>query len=182
MAQVSTSQPQSQYQVRFDWGSAGVRALGPNTDIVVWVDVLDAGEPRSWRTGAAPGAQAVAASLRNRTAVAEWISRQQKLKGDRVSVAVIAAGDAREDGSFRFSVEDLLAAGAVIDALAVEGHDYSSPEAAAACAAFTGLRGAVGHLISASTTGKALAARGDSRQLEDAAAIDASSEVRLLGE
>jgi hypothetical protein len=45
-------------------------------------------------------------------------------------------------------------AGAVVDALAVAGIDYSSPEAAAACAAFTGLRGAVAHLLTASVSGQ----------------------------
>jgi phosphosulfolactate phosphohydrolase-like enzyme len=72
--------------------------------------------------------------------------------GDRCVVAVVAAGPT-------FAVEDLLAAGEVIDALAASGIDHSSPEAAAACAAFTGLRRAVKHLVSASENGVALAER-----------------------
>ena len=52
----------------------------------------------------------------------------------------MAAGGSTAGGATRFAVEDLLAAGAVVDALASRGIDYASPEAAAACAAFTGLR------------------------------------------
>ncbi len=47
------------------------------------------------------------------------------------------------------TVEDLLAAGAVVDALVATGIDHTSPEAAVACAAYTGLRRAVRHLVSA---------------------------------
>ncbi len=74
--------------------------------------------------------------------------------GDRAVVAVVAAGG--PDG--RFAVEDLLAAGAVIDAIAEAGIDYISPEAAAAVGAFTGLRNATAHVLSASVTGQELIA------------------------
>lgn len=62
------------------------------------------------------------------------IERQAEA-GDRFTVAVIAADEPRQGGELRFAVEDLLAAGAVIDALAAVGINYCSPEAAAACAA-----------------------------------------------
>ena len=101
----------------------------------------------------------MAASLRNRTAVAEWVLARQAEKGDRFRVAVIAAGDERADG-MRFAVEDLLGAGAVIDALAVVGIDYCSPEAAVATAAFGALKRATGHLISASVSGQEVLAMG----------------------
>ena len=74
--------------------------------------------------------------------------------GDRAIVAVIAAGT--DDG--RFAVEDLLAAGAVVDALSTVGIDSTSPEAAAASAAYEGLRTATGHLLTASVTGQELGA------------------------
>lgn len=119
---------QSQYQVRSEWGVAGARSVATDADVVVWVDVLGAEEQPARRQCAhavaefsALGARAVAGSLRNRTAVARWVSQQQNLKGGRVRVAVIAAGDVHEDGSILFSVEDLLATGAVIDAFAAEG-------------------------------------------------------------
>jgi 2-phosphosulfolactate phosphatase len=51
-------------------------------------------------------------------------------------------------------VEDLLAAGAIIDAISDVGIDHQSPEAAAAASAYRGLRRATTHLISASETAR----------------------------
>jgi 2-phosphosulfolactate phosphatase len=59
------------------------------------------------------------------------------------------------------------------------GIDYYSPEAAAAAAAFTGLRNATGHLIGASTSGRAMAAVDGRDLIEHAIRIDASSEVQI---
>lgn len=124
----------------------------------------------------------VEGSLRNRSAVARWILAFQAERGDRASVAVVAAGSVRPDGSIRFAVEDQLGAGAIIDALAAVGIDYCSPEAAAACASFTSLRGAVGHLVSASVSGRELAKSGRIREVELACEVDASTAVRVLQE
>jgi 2-phosphosulfolactate phosphatase len=126
------------------------------------------------------GASIVVASLRNRTAVAKWVLEQQGDKGDRFFVAIIAAGEQRADGSTRFAVEDLLGAGAVIDALADVGVDYCSPEAAAAAAAFTGLRNATGHLIGASASGRELAGEGFRGDVDLAIDLDVSSTVPVL--
>src|SRR5690606_33592927 len=137
-----------------------------------WVDALvsaDATPPSGAGAGAGAGT-VVAGDLRNRTAVAEWVLARQAERGDRFAVAVIAAGP-------RSNVEDVLAAGAIIDALAVVGIDYCSPEAAVASAAFTSLRGAIGHLVSASVSGKQLAAAGRSSEVERAAQVDSSTEV-----
>lgn len=128
------------------------------------------------------GAAIVAASLRNRRAIAQWALAQQGGKGDRFTVAVVAAGERREDGSTRFAVEDLLGAGAVIDALADVGIDYCSPEAAAASAAFTGLRNATGHLIGASASGRELAEGGYRGDIDLAIDLDCSVTVPVLGE
>jgi 2-phosphosulfolactate phosphatase len=124
----------------------------------------------------------VAASLRNRSAVARWVLAQQGDKGDRFVVAVIAAGEKRDDGSTRFAVEDLLGAGAVIDALADIGIDYCSPESAVAAAAFTGLRNATGHLIGASASGRELAEAGHRADIDLAIDLDCSTAVPVLGE
>jgi 2-phosphosulfolactate phosphatase len=124
----------------------------------------------------------VAGSLRNRRAIAEWALAQQGDKGDRFTVAVIASGEARDDGTTRFAVEDLLGAGAVIDALADVGIDYCSPESAAAAAAFTGLRNATGHLIGASASGRELAEGGFRRDIDIAIELDVSRAVPVLGE
>lgn len=170
---------QSQYQVRFDWGLEGAATVAADVDVIVVVDVLSAPpEP------ALPALRAavIAGGFRNRTAVAEWVLARQAEKGDRFTVAVIGAGEAREDGSIRFAVEDLLGAGAIVDALAGVGIDYCSPEAAAACAAFTSLRNAVGHLVSASASGKELIERGFVRDTELAAQVDVSTVVPVLRE
>lgn len=172
---------QRQYQVRFDWGADGVKRIASDADVIVWVDVL--GSPAESAVEAWPaGVAVVAGSLRNRRAVADWVLARQELKRDRFSVAVIAAGERSSDADLRFAVEDMLGAGAIVDALADTGIDYSSPEAAAACAAFTGLRNAVGHLVSASGSGKALGRRGLADEVATAAHIDASSVVTVLRE
>jgi 2-phosphosulfolactate phosphatase len=172
---------QTQYQVRFDWGTAGAAAIGHDADVIVWVDVLALGE-----TGGADvpseAATTVLGSLRNRRAVAEWVLAQQGDKGERFMVAIVAAGETWPNGSPRFSVEDLLAAGAIIDALADLGIDYCSPESAAAAAAFTGLRNATGHLIGASASGRTLAAEGRRADIDNAIELDVSSEVTPVGE
>ena len=124
----------------------------------------------------------VAGSLRNRRAIADWALAQQGDKGDRFTIAVVAAGEVRDDGTTRFAVEDLLGAGAVIDALADVGIDYCSPESAAASAAFTGLRNATGHLIGASASGRELAERGYRADVDIAIDLDVSSAVPVLGE
>ena len=199
---------QTQYQVRFDWGIAGLRAIGEGADVAVWVDVLGAvdGLGAADVRGAADGLGAadvrgaadvlgadesgasgspvpvVRGSLRNRRAVAEWVLAQQGDKGERFMVAIVAAGERWDDESPRFAVEDLLAAGAIIDALADLGIDYCSPEAAAASAAFTGLRNATGHLIGASASGRTLAAEGGRADIDAAIDLDVSSEVATARE
>ncbi|MEO6941555.1 MAG: 2-phosphosulfolactate phosphatase [Terrimesophilobacter sp.] len=187
---MTTPHDQSQYQVRFDWGPAGAEAVGSDADVVVLVDVLAAPEPENGSGRSAlldisawpDRPSIVAGSLRNRTAVADWVLARQAEKGDRFAVAVIAAGEARTDGSIRFAVEDHVAAGAIIDALATVGIDYCSPEAAAACASFTGLRNALAHLVSASASGKALPGSDAARVTEFASQVDASADVSVLKE
>jgi 2-phosphosulfolactate phosphatase len=195
---------QYRYQVRFDWGVAGAAAVGHGVDVVVWVDVLDTvtdamkpapdvvvpqttdvSDPRSETRpdplgGTLPHAAVVAGGFRNREAVAQWVLDQQAAKGDRFTVAVIAAGDSRADGTPRYTVEDLLAAGAVVDALAGVGIDYCSPEAAAACAAFTSLTRATAHLVSASGSGQQLIDLGRRSDVDFASEIDASPSVPVL--
>jgi phosphosulfolactate phosphohydrolase-like enzyme len=108
-----------------------------------------------------------------RSAVARAVLDEQARRGDRAMVAIVTPP--RADG--QFAVEDFLLAGAVVDALASLGIDYASPEAAAACAAFTGLRGAVGHLVSASAAGQEWIARGLAAELTAACAIDTSDRI-----
>lgn len=171
---------QGQYQVRFDWGRGGARAVGVDADVIVLVDVLELSSAELPAEGRA-GSVVVAGSLRNRAALARWALERQADKGERFTVAVIAVGETRSDGSNRFALEDLLGAGAIIDALADVGIDYCSPEAAAAAAAFTGLTNATAHLVGASTSGRAVVV-GDRAALDRATEIDASDDVPVLRE
>lgn len=143
---------QSKYQVRFDWGIEGAAAIAPGAHVVVWADALPGGDIDP--LAIVHDGAIVTGSTGSRAAVAEWILARQVELGGRAIVAVVAAG---RDGG-RFAVEDLLAAGAVIDALAEVGIDFASPEAAAAAGAFTGLRNAMAHVLSASVTGQELGA------------------------
>lgn len=138
---------QTNYQVRFDWGTAGAAAVAVDADVVAWIDELGS-EPVP--TGARVTALAEAADF------ATWCLARQEQLGGRFRIAVVAAGATQPDGSLRFAVEDLLGAGAVIDAIAELGIDHQSPEAAAAAAAYTGLRTATRHLVNASVSAREL--------------------------
>ncbi len=169
---------QSAYQVRFEWGVAGLQRLAP-ADVVVVVDVLrfsstvtDAvasgrtvavAEAEGWsRNGAAVAAAAgestvLLGALRNASAVAKTVLELQNRRQQRTSVAVIAAGELTDAGDLRFAVEDQLGAGTIIAALSDLGADHTSPEAAAVCESARGLRRAMRHLLTASGSGKEIA-------------------------
>lgn len=188
---------QSRYQIRFEWGSAGVARLAAS-DVIVIVDVLSAsteavdavaagGSVPTAATGLAElvgaardaGAVVLLGSLRNAAAVAAAVLAEQQRRGARTSVALIAAGDADAAG-WRVAVEDQLGAGAVIDALGSLGLDHTSPEAAAACESFRGLQSAVRHLLTASASGQALLDAGERDAVLAAATLDAASAVPVL--
>lgn len=142
---MSAAAEQEDYQVRFDWGVAGGDAIGHGADVIIWVDQIgDAVAPEG----------AVAGVLERADELADWALAEQQLAGGRFRIAVVAAGATRVDGSLRFAVEDLLAAGAIIEAIADRGIDHQSPEAAAAASAFRGLRTGTQHLISASVSSR----------------------------
>jgi 2-phosphosulfolactate phosphatase len=191
---------QSRYQVRVEWGVAGLARLAP-ADVVVVVDVLrlsttvtdaaargesaaladlagQSGAPVAV-AAAASGATVFAGSLRNPGAVARAVLHEQHRRGQRTSIAVIAAGE-RDGDDVRFAVEDLFGAGAVVSALGDLGVDHTSPEAAAACEAFRGLRPALRHLLTASGSGQELIA-GDARaDVLAAAEVDTVDAVAVL--
>lgn len=121
--------------------------------------------------------------LVNASAVAAEVLSAQHRRGARTSVAVVAAGElsGRDAGApLRFAVEDLLGAGAIIDALGSVGLDHTSPEAAAACEAFRGLRGATRHLLAAAGSGQELLARDGRDEVLAAAEVDAIAAVPVL--
>jgi phosphosulfolactate phosphohydrolase-like enzyme len=170
-----TPETQAKYQVRFDFGPAGLARIG-NADVIVWVDALASAPAASIDTASIPDQSAViAAGLVNRSAAAQWIVDHQIALGRRVSISIVAAG---RDGGF--ASQDFLAAGAVIDALVARGIDFTSPEAAVASAAFEGLRSAVGHLFTASVSGQEKAAAGDRDAVKASAAVDSSTDVEVL--
>jgi 2-phosphosulfolactate phosphatase len=197
---------QSTYQVRLEWGVAGLARLAP-ADIVVVVDVLrfsttvieavDRGEDypldaaaHAVSPGGAPVAQAAARTgalvllggLRNASAAAAAVLAEQQRRGARTSIAVIAAGElsGRDAVTLRFAVEDQLGAGAIIDALGALGLDHSSPDAAVAAESFRALRRAVKHLLTASGSGRELIETGRGDAVARAAAVDAASVVPVL--
>jgi 2-phosphosulfolactate phosphatase len=141
------------------------------------------------QAAAESGAVVLLGCLRNAGAVARAVLDIQHRRAERTSIAVLAAGalrhaqgseGARTDAAVRFAVEDQLGAGAVVDALGDLGIDHTSPEAAAACEAFRGLRGAVRHLLTASGSGQELLDRGARDEVLNAAAVDAASVVPVL--
>jgi phosphosulfolactate phosphohydrolase-like enzyme len=159
---------QADYQVRMDWAATGAGRLQTDVDILVWVDVLS---PFVLPAGVHP---TITAGLTNRSASARWILAEQVRLGRRASIAIVAAGTAEGD----FAVEDFLAAGALVDALATLGIDFCSPEAASAAASFTGLQGAVGHLITASVAGRELIAAGQREAVLAAGRIDSEASIK----
>lgn len=167
---------QGRYQVRLDFGPAGLRRLGA-ADVVVWVDSLPEAGALPEMEGIADTAAIILGGMTTRTAVAEWILQRQVRLGRRVTVSLVAAGF--EGG---FASHDLLAAGAIVDALGARGLDFTSPEAAVAAAAFDGLRGAVGHLFTASVVGQNVRAKLSPEPVRQAAAIDTQTEVVVLRE
>lgn len=198
---------QSAYQVRLEWGVAGLARLAPS-DIVVVVDVLrfsstvirsvergetvelDAAAHAVSINGAAvaeaaseSSATVLLGALRNPAGVARAVLAVQQERGSRASVAVIACGELESrspDASLRFGVEDLLGAGAVIAALSDIGIDHSSPDAAVAGEGFRALRGAARHLLTASGSGRELDDLGRRDEVLAAAAVDAASVVPVL--
>ena len=98
-------------------------------------------------TAAVNGAAVFAGSLRNARAVA-----QAALGSGEGDVGVIAAGEHWPEGEWRFAIEDLLGAGAVLDALglAMEG------EARRACDAFRACGAHVGEFVKGSISGREL--------------------------
>lgn len=154
---------QARYQVRFDWSTAGIAAIGSDADVIVLVDAIagpDLNGPDltgpdltgPGLSGVPPLAVVIEAAMPDAAAVAAWLLAHQQERGTRIVIAIIAAGARREGGDIRFAVEDQLAAGAIISHLTALGLDGTSPEAAAAEAAYTGLARAVAHLMTASVS------------------------------
>ncbi len=127
---------------------------------------------------AAQGATVVAASLRNVTAVVEWL-----LPRALAGLALVPAGERWPDGSLRPAVEDLWGAGAVVSGLLARGvSDVSgvSPEARAAAAAYDAVADRLPQGLAECTSGRELVAGGFAEDVTIAAALDTSPVVPVL--
>ena len=126
---------------------------------------------------AATGAQVVAASLRNASAVALHVAA---LMRDGATCAVIPAGERWPDESLRPCVEDLWGAGAVIAGLVDRGVTGLGPEARVAEQAFRAVRASIATELAACAGGVELAAAGYADDVEVAGRLDVSQVVPVL--
>jgi 2-phosphosulfolactate phosphatase len=110
--------------------------------------------------------------LRNAKAVA---ARAAAL-AQGAAVAVIPAGERWPDGSLRPSIEDLIGAGAVIEALGLP----CSPEAVIAREIFCSVRLRLGELVGGCVSGQELINQGYAHDVEVAIELDASIAAPLL--
>ena len=118
------------------------------------------------------------ASLRNATAVCDWLASQHK--PGVTTVAVVAAGERWPGAGLRPAVEDLWGAGLVVDQLVRRGWAGLSPEAAAARAAWLAAADLVPEALLGCASGRELDDRGYRTDVEIAAEIDSSRSVPLL--
>ncbi len=127
-----------------------------------------------------PDVRVLAACLRNRTAIATWLSNQPCRAASPRIMAVIAAGERWPDGSLRPAAEDLWGAGAVIAALAGLGVTGFSPEARSAAAAWRAIEPTLGEALATCSSGAELAGAGFSGDVAIAGELDASRSVPVL--
>jgi 2-phosphosulfolactate phosphatase len=126
---------------------------------------------------AAAGATVVGVSLRNAEAAAASVLRRL---GAGETVAVVAAGERRPDGSLRPAVEDLWGAGAFIDAWVRRGAGELSVEAGTALAAYRSVAADLGSALRDCASGRELHALGFPGDVEVAARAGATTAVPIL--
>ncbi|MGW6569594.1 2-phosphosulfolactate phosphatase [Streptomyces sp. NPDC054975] len=123
-------------------------------------------------------ATVVAASLRNRTAVARWLAGHG-YGGDSRPLAVVASGERHPDGSLRPALEDLLGAGAVLSALCALGAYELTAEARAAATLWEATKDPVAELHRCDS-GRELYEYGYPQDVAVAAEVDTSETVPVL--
>lgn len=130
------------------------------------------------------GSTVVAASLRNRRAVADWLAARLDDGGD---IALVACGErwpATDSGGsdeLRPALEDGIGAGSVLDALAgLRGQDGWSPEARAAVAAYRAVAPGLATVIGDTASGRELLSRGYPDDVAIALELDSSPVVPVL--
>jgi 2-phosphosulfolactate phosphatase len=129
--------------------------------------------PNGSRLSLAGGAATVfTGCLRNATAVA----RAARAAAGRGAVGVVAAGEIARDGSLRPALEDLLGAGAILDALGLP----LSAEAQLTRDAFQAAAPCIGAIVRDSVSGRELIDRGFEADVEIAVALEVSITAPLL--
>ncbi|WP_329113711.1 2-phosphosulfolactate phosphatase [Streptomyces sp. NBC_01353] len=131
--------------------------------------------------GGAPGdggLPVVAASLRNRTAVARWLA-DRGYGSESLPLTVIASGERWPDGSLRPALEDLLGVGAVLSALRALGPYDLTPEARAAATLWEATEDPVAELHRCDS-GRELYEYGYPQDVAVAAEVDTSETVPVL--
>jgi len=133
--------------------------------------------PNGSAIAAASTGVVIAACLRNARAVGAWLASWSH--GTGMPVSVVAAGERWPDGSLRPALEDLLGAGAVIDALAANASVRLSSEAAAARTTYAATA-SVAEAIRGCASARELLDQGFGVDVEIALEVDATDVVPLL--
>lgn len=138
-------------QLVLEWGERGLAACPGRAVAVASAHGFEAGAAAAVLREARrdPDRLVLSSGLEDAADTARRLLAEQLRLGRRLPIAVIAAGGHWPDGAPRWNVGDLLAAGALVDALCEAGIDFHSPACAVASAAYVELRGAVRHLVSA---------------------------------
>lgn len=123
------------------------------------------------------GASVVAGSLRNASAVAEWLAPRL---AEGATLVVVPAGERWPDGTLRPAAEDLWGAGSVLHALARRGAGGLSPEARLAAAAYAEVAPRIARELRACASGVELVERGFGSDVDIAAQTDESPVVPVL--
>jgi 2-phosphosulfolactate phosphatase len=119
----------------------------------------------------------IAGSLRNATAVGQWLCEHRWGCPGR-PIVIIAAGERWPGGELRPALEDLLGAGAII--AAVSDPDASSPEATAALAAWHAHRGHLTETLESCSSGRELIDAGYQTDVTIASELDAQTTIPVL--
>ncbi|PBI93221.1 putative 2-phosphosulfolactate phosphatase [Rhodococcus erythropolis] len=123
-------------------------------------------------------AECVGASVRNASAVADWIVHEH---GPRSRVAIVASGEKWPGGELRPAVEDLWGAGAVVAALTAAGWDgHVSPEARMAADAWAAVSDSYEDHLRDCASGRELIVLGFPHDVAIASELDDSDTVPVL--
>lgn len=158
--------PRGNIEYRFSMSPSSLFAIEAGTKLVL------PSPNGSAISAAARTVPVLAGCLRNARAVA---SRAAAL-AQSSAVAVIPAGERWPDGSLRPSIEDLIGAGAIIEALGLP----CSPEAAVAREVFCGVRPRLGELLRGCVSGQELIDQGYAQDVEVAVELNVSTAAPLL--